>query len=366
MANGVFTITEITTPGDPAAADDGERFEWTSDSRPITPFDGSAGGGARACPLKPWAMGLEQHMVRTNYPNAKLPSRQILGPRYKQQTFRGHWDDRYNGPGYAEFELARFERMAKRGNLIRMQYGAQVFEGVIAGFDPTWLKSWRVEYEFVVDIDGRPGDDDRVRVPVTPADPSTSLDRLDLFVQSMLDTDGLAPRNAVAGTLSDDVTASLVNSVSVRDGLAATIDQRDLAPPENPVDGFTRVATQFRAARGAAFALVTRLAEVRSDLDMATRTAMSVLDFEDWTRSLRWYARMVMGSALEGDRAATARSDPNASRLYRPQAGEHLYAVARKFYGTPHAWRLIYDRNALRSIQLTGAEILIIPERGGV
>jgi hypothetical protein len=44
--------------------------------------------------------------------------------------------------------------------------------------------------------------------------------------------------------------------------------------------------------------------------------------------------------------------------------GESLYAISRKFYGTPHAWRLIYDRNHLTSVTLTGDEILIIPERG--
>lgn len=366
MANGVFTITELPTGGDPAAADKGERFEWTADSRALKPFDGTTGGGARACPLKPWIMGLEQHIVRTNYPNAKLPSRQILGPRYKQQTLKGHWDDRYNGAGYAEFEMLRFERMAKRGNLVRMQYGTQVFEGVIVGFDPTWLKSWRIEYEFVVDIDGRPGEEDAVRVPVTPVDTSTALDQFDFAVQSLLDADDLAPRGAVRGALADDVTKALVNTISVRDGLSSTVDQRDLAPPEQPIDGFTRVATQFRAGRGAASDLLTRLTAVRSDLDMVVRTAIGVLDFEDWIRSLRWSARIAIGAAHAGDLAATARSAPDVTRLYRPRAGEHLYAIARQFYGTPHAWRLIYDRNALKSFTLSGSEILIIPERGGV
>lgn len=366
MANGVFTITEIPTPGDPAASDAGERFEWTADSRPVTPFDGTTGGGARACPLKPWGMPVEQHIVRTNYPNAKKPSRQIMGPRYGEQTFRGAWDDRYNGPGYAEFELDRFERMVLRGNLIRVQYGAQVFEGIVVKLAPNWLKAWRVEYEFTVDIDGRPGDADRVRVPVTPADTSSALDQSDIGIQALLDSDGLAPRNAVKGDLADDVTRSLVNQISIRDSLAATIDQRDLAPPEQPVDGFARIATQFRSMRGGAADLLDRLAEVRSDVDMTVKTALGVLDFEDWTRSLRWYSRIVLGSALDGELSAIARSSPEASRLYRPSAGEHLYAVSRKFYGTPHAWRLIYERNALRSFTLLGSEILIIPERGGL
>lgn len=366
MANHVFIIIELTAAGDPSVADIGERFEWTSDSRPLTEFDGATGGGARACPLKPWAMPMETRIVRTDYPNATLPSRQIMGPRYQPQTFRGHWDDRYNGLGYAENELERFERMWHRGNLIRVQYGSQVFEGVIASFTPTWLKAWRVEYEFTLDVDGRPGFQDRIRSPETPEDPLASLDRVDVAVQALTDADQLAPRGALAGTLADDVTADLTATITSRDDLAATIDQRDLVPPEQPVDGFTRIATQFRAVKTQANQLLDRLAQSRADTDMMVQTAISTLDYEDWTRTLRWQARIVMGSALDGDEAATARAAPDATRLYRPHLGESLYAIARKFYGTPHAWRLIYDRNALQSFTLSGGEVLIIPERGGV
>lgn len=365
MANHVFVIIELTAAGDPSVSDVGERFEWTSDSRPVTEFDGATGGGARACPLKPWAMPMEQRIVRTDYPNAVLPSRQIMGPRYQAQTFRGHWDDRYNGLGYAENELERFEGVWRRGNLVRVQYGAQVFEGIVATFTPTWLKAWRVEYEFTLDVDGRPGQQDRVRVPETPSDPSTSLDQFDIAAQALTDADQLAPRGAIAGTLADDVTADLTATITARDDLAATVDQRDIAPPEQPIDGFTRIATQFRTARNAAGSLLTRLESARADTDMTVRTAIGVLDFEDWTRTLRWQARIAMGTALAGDKAATARAAPDATRLYRPHLGESLYAIARKFYGTPHAWRLIYDRNALQSFTLAGGEILIIPERGG-
>lgn len=366
MANGVFVITELPSAGDPAVADLGERFEWTADSKPSAPFDGMRGGGARACPLKPWHMGTEHHTVRTDYPNAIKPSEQMLGPRKKPQVFKGYWDDRYNGHGYAEAELARFEAMVDRGNGIRWQYGTQVFEGVITSFDPEWRAAWRIEYEFTVSVHGRAGATDPTRVPITPPDTSTSLDNFDLAVQAMLDADDLAPRHAIAGSLADDVTEILTATVDNRETLAATIDQRDLAPPEQPIDAFTRIATQFRTGRDTAFSLLARLEQVRADSDMATQTAMSVLDFEDWIRSLRWSARIAMGAALTGDRAATERAEPDARRLYRPQTGEHLYAISRKFYGTPHGWKLIYDRNALASFTMDGTEMLIIPERGGV
>lgn len=366
MADGVFTITELQSAGDPAAADQGERFEWTADSRPQTPFNGTGGGGARAAPVKPWKIGSKQANVRTDYPNAKIPSFQVLGPRHKPQTLRGRWDDRYNGPGYAAFEAQRFEQMAERGNPVRIQFGDRAYEGLIEDYDLDISKPWSITYEFVFNTANRPDQTDRSRAPETPADPATLLGDLDLALQAMLDVDNVAPRHAVAGTLADDVTTSLVDSVNAREQLASTIDQRDLSPPEHPIDGFTRMATQFRTARASAFNLVVRLAEVRADLDMSVQTVIGLLDFEDWSRSLRYMARLTMRSALSGDRAATERAEPDAVRLYRPNAGEHLYTIARKFYGTPHAWQLIYNRNSLRSFTLSGQETLVIPERGGV
>src|SRR4051812_21013871 len=110
MADNLFTIMEVLVTGDPTLSDvDGERFEWSADKTPPTVFNGTSGGGARAAPTKPWRIGGHQALVRTDYPSAKIPSFQILGPRLKPQTFKGRWDDRYNGAGYAVTEGRRFE-----------------------------------------------------------------------------------------------------------------------------------------------------------------------------------------------------------------------------------------------------------------
>lgn len=366
MAAGVFTITEIRDSGDPATADDVARFEWSADSKPTAPFDGSKGGGARACPIKPWGTTGAQRTVRTDYPNAKVPGVQVLGPVHKPHSFKGRFDDRYNGAGFAKFEWRRFLEMAKRGPIVRVQYDDIAYEGIVTDWTFDVQRMWDIDYEITIDIYNEPQEGDRTRVPVTPTDPLTALNDHDLAVQATLDADEIAPRNAMTGTLADDTSTALVAMVVARDSLAATIDQRDVAPPENPVDAFTRIATQFRAARGAAFNLILRLGSVRADLDMAQRTAIGVLDFEDWSRSLRFAARIAMGSALAGDLAATEHAEPDAVRLYRPSAGEHLYSIARRFYGTPHAWRLIYERNSLRTFVMVGSETLLIPERGGV
>ncbi len=365
MAEGLFTIIELQAAGDPSNADLGERFEWTADSRPPSAFIGAGGGGARACPIKPWLIAGHQAHVRTDYPQARVPSYQVMGPRHGPQQFNGRFDDRYNGAGYAEFEAQRFERMCERGNPVRISFGTRTYEGLITDWQIDFGKPWKIPYEFTFDVANRPEQTDRSSSPETPSDPQTLLDDLDFAMQATLDVDSIAPRGAVAGTLADDVTTALVTQINVREELAATIDARDVNPPEQPVDGFRRIATQFRAARGAAVDLLVRLTEVRADVDMSVRTAMGVLDFEDWIRSLRCMARLTVLAGIKGDRAATERVDPEPVRMYRPSAGEHLYAISRKFYGTPHGWSLIYERNALRTHVLTGNEILIIPERGG-
>lgn len=363
MARHTFTITELRG-SDPATADEGERFEWTADRDPVSPFTGTKGGGARACPFKPWPFGGTQRTVRTDYPGARNPSEQVLGRVRKPFSLSGKWDDRYNGSGYALAEMARMEAMIARGNVCRFQYGPLALEGIIVDYDFPVERLDFIRYTFQVSVHNKPDERNTERSPATIVDPFTTLDEFDTAVQAMLDADALAPRNLISGTLADDVTEQLVEITNARERLAATIDNRDREAPEQPVDAFTRIATQFRSGRAAAYDLLLRLAEVRSDLDMGAQTAMSVLDFEDWIRSLRFAARIAMGKAQAGDRAATERAQPNAVRLYRPREGESLYAIARKFYGTPHAWRLIYDRNDLETFTLLGTETLIIPERG--
>ena len=362
MSEGrLFIITELAALANPATVDDGERFEWSADMTAPGPK-----GGARACPRAPWTIGGTMHTVRTDYPGATTPSEQVLGYRRKPFTLEGRFLDKYNFAGYAEQEMERFESLCKRGNRCRFQYGTQVLEGIITEWDFPYHRPWDVRYSFTVSVHNRPEDFQRNRAPTTVHDAVKAYDDTDVAIQSMLDIQERAPRTQVAGSLVTDTDALLAQLTISRESLAATIDNREVLPTENPVDAFARVATQFRQVRGDAYNILLDVAEVRSDLDMSVQTAIGVLQFEDWIRSLRFAARLAMGRARDGDRGATERASPNAVRLYRPRKGENLYSISRRFYGTPHAWRLIYERNALRTFTLLGTETLIIPERGGI
>ena len=358
MAVGVWTITEMRRGAQGGAA--GEVFVWSSDTSPPTP-----NGGGRAAPRAPWTFGGVQRIKRTDYPGAKTPSYQVLGPSKKPQSFEGAFDDRYNFPGYAASEMRRFEEMCERGNLVKIAFQNQEFIGLIVEWDFPYKRDWQIGYMFHFDVAERPESFDQSdRSPDLEMSPAIMFDAVDLAVQSALDFHQTAPRSLLGGTTTVDTEARLATMASAVDQLGLTLDNRDLNPPENPVDSFARLATQFRELQGAAYNVLVGLAEVRSDTELATQTAMAVLDFEDWSRSLRFAARIAMGRAAAGDRACGARAEPDAVRLYRPSQGESLYAISRKFYGTPHAWRLIYDRNHLTSVTLSGDEVLIIPERG--
>lgn len=358
MAAGVWRITEIRRGAQGGAA--GETFVWTADTSPPTPQ-----GGGRAAPRSPWNFGGELRHVRTDYPGALTPSYQVLGPVMKQFTLEGNFDDRYNFAGYAKAEMRRLEEMCKRGNLCQIQFQDQVFIGLFVDWQWPYKRDWQIGYQLMFDVAERPENFDLTdRSPDLDMSPTVFFDAVDLAVQSALDFNDRAPRAHLTGDTMINVESSLASMASSVDQLGLTLDNRELLPPENPVDGFTRLASHFREMQGSAYNLLVELGSARSDIELAVQTAMGVLDFEDWSRSLRFAARIALGRSAAGDKACSARAEPDAVRIYRPQQGESLYAISRKFYGTPHAWRLIYDRNHLTSVTLTGEEILIIPERG--
>jgi hypothetical protein len=354
MARGLFIITELRPSGE------GERFEWTADRDPPS----AKRGGGRAAPKGGWTLGLSQHNVRTDYPGARRPTHQILGARCKPFTWSGKWDDRYNFPGYAVAEMKRFREMVERGNTIRFQYRRQVLEGIIGEFDPTYVHEALVRYEFTVSVETGSTLTSRDRSPPGPLTPPQRFDQLDLLVAAMQTAHDTAPSGAIAGTVVSDVADIVVDATAARNDLGNTLDLRDIAPGEKPSDTLPKLATQFRVVGQHARGVIDELAAVRSDVDLAFTGVEAVLRFEDWSRSLRWYARTLLHVAIKGGDDMDERAAPDAKQLYRPHEGESLYQIARKTLGAAEAWRLIADRNNLSHFVMRGDELLIIPARG--
>ncbi len=369
MSVGLFTMQEVrrvggaTVEGSPG---NNEAFTWTSDSRP--PGTGEA-GGARACPRNSWMMTGRLRTIRTDYPGASIPSEQVLGPNHDPFTLSGRFDDRYNFPGYALQEMRRFEAMCRRGNILKVQFQNQAFEGLITEWKFNYKREWYVEYTFTMSVHSRP-DEEQVDVsPKVPPTPTDIADASKIAAEAMKEVTTLvAPRDLFAGSeMSDTIDARLLELDLELEKIDDTIDGTllsDSSGTDRFFNGYKRLATQFRDTRSTALGIITAMTETRSDTELAVRTALSVLDYESWTRSMRFNARVLMGQAQKGADEMDERDEPAVQRVYRPFKGESLYAISRKFYGTPHAWRFISDRNGLRDFELQGDEVLIIPNRG--
>lgn len=357
MPGGVFTIEELRPLGsaDPNAPPT-ERFEWISGKA------GGPKGGARAAPVQHWDIGGQLKTVRTDYPGARVPSEQVLNVRHKDFTLRGNFDDRYNFIGYAVLEKQRFESMCRRGNPVRISFESQVFEGLITDWTFSYRTELDVDYAFTFSNHTSPADDQPVSTAAPVATAPQAYDDAQLVVQSLQAQNRDAPAAAMTGTLRSDVEETLRAIDRDMDTLADQLDtKRGIL---KPIGDFRRHATLFRMVASNAFNVITGLTAARSDLNVGVRTAMSVLDFEVWSRSLRYHSRLLMGRSTKSARDMDERKLPYPIRFYRPHQGESLYRISRQFYGTPHAWRLIAERNGLHTLTMTGEETLIIPERG--
>lgn len=366
-----WTITEMQPDGKGGynASAEGEKFRWTSGSV------SSPGVGARAAPVKPWPVPMKLRTSRTDYPGGVKVSEQVLGSNFEPFTCNGRWADKFNAEGYALSEAGRFEAMVQRGNVVRIQFGQHVFDGIITDFTPDYARDWDVRYSFTVSNHGRVAPLQQVtgtRQVLREGDlrffdrttPQQTYDEAALENAAIQAALSEMRAGALNGTLFGQ-TADFLDGINASiEGLGDIMDQRVLRPVTRPIQEFKRMATQFRILQGNCSAVVQSLSGVRSDTELAVGTALDVVNFEVWSRSLRFHNRLLMGKSHRSARAMDERDEPSALAIYEPYAGESLYSVSRRFYGTPFMANQIAARNGLSSFELTGDEELIIPTRG--
>lgn len=359
---GVFKVEELTG----TVLDS---FAWVSSKTP--PPDKN--GGARACPQGQWQIGASLRTVRTEYPGATSPSEQVLGAQQEEQNFQGSFDDRYNYPGYAIATMRGFEDLCRRGTTVRISFQAQSFIGIIRTWKWNYKRASEIGYEFTASIHKRSewvdhapaeGNSRTLTRAVRDVDEATAV-----LLEQYNESDG--SRASLGGgsaanvpSIDSDVRSSLLDVSNSRDALTDTVDQQSVNAAKNPLVTLGRITAHAQAVQAAALNVTLTLAEARSDVVCTGKSAMAVLNFEVWSRSLRGSARLVMGQSRVASEAAQERSDPTVKALCRPYKGESLYSISNRYYGTPHAWRLIADRNGLRTMTLMGDEVLLIPERG--
>jgi len=370
---GTFTIQELGKAGSSAGrrldGAQGELFEWTAGPGQA----GRADGGAKAIPRQAWEMGGKLRTVRTDYSGAKDPSEQVLGPSQEPQTFTGVWDDRWNFAGYAVAERKRFEAMCERGNLVQIGFQDDEFRGLITEWKFRRRLDYRITYSFTVSIHGRTDSGEAgSTAPETVRSSAQAFDEISALIEATaVSEERNRARAGLEGRMvqgvADSAKGRIATQLAARDTMGDTLDGQQLTVAERTsklTSPFRQLATQARTIAGSASGLMADLTAARSDIDMTAESALSLLAFEEYTRTLRFQARILFRQSDKAAAELDKRAKPDAQRIYRPARGENLYGIALRFYGTAQAWRLIAERNNLTAFELSGDEVLIIPERG--
>ena len=363
MAVGKFIIQEKPALEGFIPRSGAVRFEWDSDHR--------------SSPVQPWSGGVHQRTARVDYPGADSPTEQVLGPNFKPFTLSGRWQDKYNGgavsfvvadlggQGFAIKTFNAFLAMVRRGNMVEISFKSLTFLGIITDFDWDYRREYDIGYSFTVSPHRRPGADELAR----PPSPRVTRDARTLSkkIEERVKTDMAAiaenkQPNQIAGDTSFQTKALRFAVEAASDQFKTIIGSRVLE-----IDSLSDLSVR-RAIAAAdllvdrAKAQITKLSNLKTDASLMYQTPLGVLNFEVWARGTSGAARLTVFDSHDASRQLNEQADPDALALYQPFKNESLYSISNRFYNTPHNWRLIKQRNRLPSSNMTGTELLVIPE----
>jgi hypothetical protein len=349
-----FVLVELQRTAQGTYTETPVRFEWTSDSR--------------SAPRHGWEYGVTVRTNREDYPGSDEPVEQVLGAHYDPQTFHGVWDDRWAGDGFAENQRVEFQKLVQRGNYVRCSFEGVTFTGIVTHYKPTYFTSFRTGYEFTLSphFQTQGGDTRRGRIlaPKT-ADPTAFLLEVDAIIDETLALHAASPGPFVSSDLVGQVASSVGDWEDRANTINAVIETRVLTPAGDGPNSVSRVIAGFQGMAASALALLPLFAATSTATDLAYEAAVPNLTFEVWKREVCFQARQMIVTCFNAARDLQKLVDPQAKAIYRPRHGESLYGISNRFYGTPHRWRDIADRNKLTGFTLSGIESLVIPNVAG-
>lgn len=347
----IFLVEELQVSGGGTSEEILSEFKWDTKTR--------------SAPRHGWEYGVKLRTKREDYPGSDAPVEQVLGPNYEPFDIKGIWDDRYAGEGFAENQRVEFEKLVQRGNLTRLSFEGLQITGLITAFRFTYMRSYQTAYSFTFSPHYRKrGGDVRKNTIKTPkaTDPVKGAGQVLSIIAVALARLDAAPAHLFPTDVFSSLRSQTLDWQNRIDSIGSTIDNRVLATQsEVPLNSVAAVAQGFAGLVASAAIMLTLTAGLRSDMDIAFEDAMTILTFEDFIRGMSQDARdlIIAAGSLAKDLALLA--DPQALAAYRPYAGESLYSISSRFFGTPFQWRAIAERNGLQRIELDGSEFLIIP-----
>ena len=349
----VFVITERVDLGGVRPVDsEPAEFRWTVANKNI--------------PIQPWSFGGKQRTKRTDYPGTDKPSEQILGPNYKEFTLRGRWTDKFNNAGYAVTEMNRFDAMCRRGNKIQLQFETLSFIGVITDWQFDYRRRWDIGYSFTVSTHSKADQTEISRLQVNTSgfqrfnarSWANVLNRINLDIK--INQLGFPESYGYLEEYTEGKQLDKSFSDSVEE-FENNIVQRVETVDGDITLGLKKVQSNAREIISKGQSIANAAKGLKPLVEISAPTGLEVLCFDIWNRRRASSARNAIFQAHQASVQADSQIDPEAIAIYQPQAGESLYSISLRFYGTPHNWRTIKERNRLSTSTLTGAETLVIP-----
>ena len=291
-----------------------------------------------------------------------LPVEQVLGVSWDPFDIQGEWSDRWAGRGFASRTEVEFARMVGRTPLVRLQIDQQSIVGLITNFTITYRTADQIGWKFTLS----PHRNERVgefRQSANVVPPKPINVRVDEMAQVFLDLTDLAEGASKLPVSGFEIEESVSQLAELGDAVERARAAADTGIGQEATSKLLTMAATFRRVRGAAENIFLDIGRRRSDVALAFDDAISILKFEEWSRSTLNQAAKTIGVSrlAEFDMRSKAERRPQAIHIARQ--GESLERIALRYTGNADNWRSIYDANNLGSLVLDGGEELIIPAR---
>lgn len=350
-----------------------ERFVITE----LTGSQRSISLGGRALPYRGVSWGATMRSKQTWYPGNPRGTLQVLGPQYEPTIIVGCWKARYlvNGKsaigqvGFPDLELspwspdalvAAFYSILNAGNALRVEWRAEVREGILKRFVPTYGRPTGVDVEWEMEFEWSGANDAPApRAAESPPDPSGELR------EELNDADSAA--DARPQTVVPEVRTELRDlQAQYRRGAGSMFDNFRLiaASPAVPLGQISSLIATTELLREEIDHERDAIAGVpRQGITLSDRVS-DLLDVERWRRTVSFEQGDLRNGCLRRAKQAKDRAIPGALTVVTVPGDTTLRRLSFTYYGTADEWQRIADVNGFVDSLVPAGTVVVIPPTG--
>lgn len=342
--------------------------------------------GGRALPYRGVAWGASMRIKRTWYAGNPRGTIQVLGPEYEDTQVDGAWKDRFVGRigtvrsfGFdlgalgvtvgsqgstvgeiwsADALVAAFYSILNAGNALRVSWRAEVREGVLVEFIPTYGRPTGVDVEWTMKFAWNAVDAPPATAGAAAPEPRAALRQELNDVDAASDGRPTVVNNAGRA----QVSASLFNERSIAgqlfDGYAS------IAIASGPSALLAPVASVLSATEQMREVLDDARTEIESvpvqALTLSDR-AVDLLNVDSWRRTLDYEWGLLQGGCLLRATSFQQQVAPGSLRIVTLPGATTLRTLSLTYYGTADSWEKIADVNGFTDSTVPAGTSVIIP-----